>query len=188
MTEYPLVEASKYGGYRTATDLDILAFRFPGAGKLASSRTQTAATDSGVISYAPDPALGCDPQQADMLIGEVKEGRAELNRAAHDPAVLEAALSRFGCCGSDPAKVVVEALQHHGHARTRSGHTIRQIVFGSSSGQNDAKGAKVVSLGHVRRFLQDFVREHWDILRQEQLKDPVLGFLVMLEKAGKAPA
>src|SRR5262245_18598254 len=34
VTEYPIVEASKYGEYRTATDLDVLAFRFPGAGRL----------------------------------------------------------------------------------------------------------------------------------------------------------
>ena len=34
VTEYPSVEAPKYGEYRTATDLDVLAFRFPGAGRL----------------------------------------------------------------------------------------------------------------------------------------------------------
>ena len=34
VSEYPIVEASRRGGYRTATDLDILAFRFPGAGRL----------------------------------------------------------------------------------------------------------------------------------------------------------
>ena len=29
VTEYPLVEVCRYGNYRTATDLDLLAFRFP---------------------------------------------------------------------------------------------------------------------------------------------------------------
>jgi hypothetical protein len=29
VTEYPVIEACKFGGYRTATDLDVLAFRFP---------------------------------------------------------------------------------------------------------------------------------------------------------------
>ena len=186
VTEYPLVEASKYGGYRTATDLDILAFRFPGAGRLASIKSQPTTTGGSVISYVPDPALGCDPQQAEMLIGEVKEGRAELNPAAHDPTVLQAALTRFGCCGTDPVGMVVEALLRHGHTRTHSGHTLRLVVFGSSLGQHDTKGTKLVSLGHVRKFLQDFVHEHWDVLRHEQLKDPALGFLVMLEKASKA--
>lgn len=186
VTEYPLVETSRYAEHRTATDLDILAFRFPGAGRLVSTRGRAATTDSGVVTYAPDPALGCDPQQADMLIGEVKEGRAELNATTREPAVLEAALSRFGCCGPDSVRMVVDGLLRHGHTRTHSGHIIRLMVFGSAPGEHAAHGAKMVSLGHVRKFLQDFVQEHWDLLRQEQLKDPALGFLAMLEKAGRA--
>src|SRR5450759_1248657 len=66
--EYPVVEARPCGGFRTAPDLDILAFRFPGA------------------------ALGCGLFCAEMRIGEVQEGKAELNEAARDPAVLQAAL------------------------------------------------------------------------------------------------
>ena len=34
VTEYPVIEAVHYDGYRTITDLDILAFRFSGAGRL----------------------------------------------------------------------------------------------------------------------------------------------------------
>lgn len=188
VTEYPLVEVTRHGEYRTATDLDILAFRFPGAGRLVSRKGQAATTDIGVVNYAADPVLGCDPQQADMLLGEVKEGRAELNPAAREPAVLEAALSRFGCCGPDPVQKVVEVLLRQGRAQTHSGHIIRLVVFGSTAGQHEGHGAKVVWLGHVRKFLQDFVHEHWDVLRQEQLKDPALGFLLMLEKANRGMA
>jgi uncharacterized membrane protein YedE/YeeE len=32
VAEYPVLEASRHGGVRAATDLDVLAFRFPGAG------------------------------------------------------------------------------------------------------------------------------------------------------------
>ncbi len=80
MSEYPVVEARRYGGFRTATDLDILAFRFPGAGRLVPS-----GPDGDEHSYAPDPELGCRPDCAEMLIGEVKEGKAELNDAAPGP-------------------------------------------------------------------------------------------------------
>lgn len=39
VTASPVVEAMKSGEFRTATDLDLLAFRFPGAGRaLAASR------------------------------------------------------------------------------------------------------------------------------------------------------
>ncbi len=34
VAEYPFVEAMRQRGHRVATDLDILAFRFPGAGRL----------------------------------------------------------------------------------------------------------------------------------------------------------
>lgn len=30
VAEYPVLEALKHAGYRTVTDIDILAFRFPG--------------------------------------------------------------------------------------------------------------------------------------------------------------
>lgn len=33
-----------------------------------------------------------------MIVGEVKEGAPKLNPAMRDPAVLEAAFARFGCC------------------------------------------------------------------------------------------
>jgi hypothetical protein len=58
VSEYPVVEARRYGGFRTATDLDILAFRFPGAGRLVP--------DAGTgdhHTYAPDPELGCPSER-----------------------------------------------------------------------------------------------------------------------------
>lgn len=186
VTEYPIVEAMRYGEYRTATDVDILAFRFPGAGRQVSPNKT--GRDSGVLTYAPNPGLGCDPHQADMLIGEVKEGRADFNRGAREPAVLQAVLSRFGCCDAGSAAAVVNQLLRTEHAQTHSGHVVRLVVFGSAPGEHDACGAQVISLGHVRKFLEEFVQEHWDVPRQQQLKDPALGFLLMFEKASRGMA
>lgn len=98
VTEYPVAEVARNGGYRTATDLDVLAFRFPGAGRIVPSRRGARPGEPETILFAPDPELGCAAEQADMLIGEVKEGRAELNRGAREPAVLRAVLTRFRCC------------------------------------------------------------------------------------------
>lgn len=93
VTEYPVLEAARHG-IEAATDLDVLAFRFPGAGQIVPAKPGgrerwLAQTDS---------ALACPVDRVDMLIGEVKEGRAEINRAARDPEVLRAVLVRFGCC------------------------------------------------------------------------------------------
>lgn len=38
VSEYPVVEAMRHGGYRAAAELDILAVRFPDAGRRISGR------------------------------------------------------------------------------------------------------------------------------------------------------
>lgn len=68
VAEYPVIETMGRGkNYRVATDLDILAFRFPGAGRLIPGK------HSEETLYAPDPVLRCPHDRADMLVGEVKE-------------------------------------------------------------------------------------------------------------------
>jgi hypothetical protein len=181
VTEYPVVEAIRYGGYRTATDLDIFAFRFHGAGRLVPEGD--AGHLSGADSFAPDPALGSVGESADMIIGEVKEGRAELNQGARDPAVLRAALTRFGCCSAGHVRQVVEALLRKGHAKTPCGHRVRLVAFGSTIERNGNQKYAAVSFGHVVGFLQDYIQQHWEALRHTQFKDSTLGFLLTLEKA-----
>jgi hypothetical protein len=128
VTEYPVVEACRSGGYRTATDLDILAFRFPGAGRLVAREGSGFTGYADADTFTPDPELGSVTEQADMLIGEVKEGRAELNRGAKDPVVLRAVLTRFGCCQPQSVPEVVKELLQKGQARTHCGHVVRLVA------------------------------------------------------------
>jgi hypothetical protein len=93
VAEYPVLEAVGRGSHRMLTDLDLLAFRFPGAGRELAGRGERYTVPVEV--FEPDPALGQRSDRSDMIVAEVKEGRAELNRAARDPAVLRAALVRF---------------------------------------------------------------------------------------------
>ena len=119
VAEYPVLDATGPGGPRTITDLDILAVRLhraPGA--------------SGTVDAPLDPALGAGGG-ADMIVGEVKEGRPHPNPAMRDPAVLEAAFTRFGCCApTDAARLVAELLET-GRTVAPEGHTIRTVVFGN---------------------------------------------------------
>ena len=131
--------------------------------------------------FTLDPALGRPGDLADMLVGEVKEGRVRLNAAARDRAVLRAGLTRFGCCTPEEAPQVVAELGRVGHAKTHSGHEIRLVAFGSILGEKPV-GYTAIPLGHVVAFLQDHLRRHWDLVRHVQTKEPVLGFLLMLEK------
>jgi hypothetical protein len=188
VTEYPLVEVCKYGNYRTATDLDVLAFRFPGAGRLVPFELGKATINGATETFVSDPQLGAAADQPEMLIGEVKEGHAELNAAARDPAVLRAALTRFGCCPPEHVAPVIQALLQHGRAQTHCGHIVRLIAFGSLPPLSNPGKYTVVSLGHVHEFMQAYIREHWEVLCHTQFKDPAFGFEMILEKTRRACA
>jgi len=183
VTEFPVVEALDGGGYRTATDLDVLAFRFARAASDPSTHGREGV--SGDEPRFPDSELGVPVTASDMLIGEVKEGRADMNKAMHDPAVLAAALVRFGCCEAEQAPEIVGTTLSRGSAMTPGGHRIRMVMFGSSP-TGTRSGVRVIALGHVVRFLESHIHRHWDLLHQVQSKDPAFGFLLTLEKARRA--
>lgn len=177
VTEYPVIEAVERGGYRMVTDLDILALRFPGAGRLIPSKTGMEAI------FTTDQKLACSTDHTEMIVAEVKEGRAELNENAKDPMVLRTMLTRFGCCHASDVDKVVTSLLRTGDTITPSGHRIRLMAFGSIMPEKRKKGYKIILLKHVVRFLQEYIREHWEILHHGQFKHPAFGFLVSLEKA-----
>jgi hypothetical protein len=179
VTEYPVIARVRGGTYRTATDLDLLAVRFPYAGHVALGKSAARDEDYNVL----DPALRVDPGQPDMLIGEVKEGRGELNAAATDPGVLRAALLGFGCCPHADAPRIVEELVRDGHARLPNGHMIRSIVFASTRGEQPFNKYLFMSLGHVLSFLRKYLDEYWEVLRHADSKDQAFGFLMTLAKA-----
>jgi len=183
VTEYPVIQAERDGGYRTVTDLDILAVRFPGAGRAIPK--EGASGKSNWTVWPPDPLLGVDTERTDLIIGEVKEGRAELNPAARDPLVLQIALTRFGCCSPKQAPELVEQILRKGQVLADSKHRIRLVAFGSTALSEDLSRHAAISLGHVTNFLRDFIRQHWDVLRNADFKDSTFGFLVVLEKATK---
>lgn len=178
VAEYPVIEAYREGrGYRTVTDLDMLAVRFPGAGRWVPGK---GGTRQGVL-LPPDPELGVSGDETDMIIGEVKEGRAGLNPGLRSRTVLETALVRFGCCGRTDVPDVSTRLLEKGHARTRHGHNVRFVAFGSS-GDKNAPCHTTIGLGHVLGFLDDYIREYWDVLHNADFKDSAFGLLVLMEK------
>ena len=185
VSEYPVLEAFGQGDHRTATDIDILAIRFPHACQLVPYRGRR--DDQDVELQTPDAALGVDPHAVDMIIAEVKIGAAELNRAATDPAVLRAALMRFGCCDHDATFRIVDTLLRDGHAVTPTGHQIRMVAFGSVAPAGHHR-YRVVLLRDVVAFLRRHLRDHWEIVHRADFKDPAFSFLMMLEKAGCASA
>ena len=181
VSEYPILELTARGEYQAATDIDILAFRFPGVARLIPIGNGRNGRDYAV--HAIDPELRAPIDQPDMIVGEVKEGKARINEAARDIDVLQAALARFGCCSGEDARDVARRLLRAGQTSTPCGHRLRMLIFASIESDRDTYSCQVISLGHVAGYLRDYLRKHWEALRHLQLKDPALGFLATLEKA-----
>lgn len=179
VTEYPVIAARRDGTYRTATDLDVLAFRFPKAGRLVPGRRPGLDDDQILL----DAALGVPSDHADMLVGEVKEGRAELNDAANDPSVLRAVLASFGCCSREEADAVAAHLLRSGRVTLPNGHTVRTAILASVTAGADTRRHLVISLSHVVSFLREYLATHWELLRHSDHKDPAFGFLMTIAKA-----
>lgn len=181
VTEYPVLERLRTGEHRMVTDLDVVAFRLSGAGPIESAPE----SKPGVVLalQEPDPLLGRRRGESDMIVAEVKEGHAELNRAVSDPRVLEAALVRFGCCAPGEVARAVRKLIRQGQVETGHGHRVRLLAFGTTVPQATPRGYTAIPLGHVASFLRAHLRENWEIVRNAQISDPALGFLSLLEKA-----
>jgi hypothetical protein len=178
VTEYPIIEALDGGAYRVATDIDIMAVRLPGAGRLIPGTRSRRVRKQAV--FEPDPALNTTDQSVDLLIGEVKEGRAILNEGARNAEVLRSVLSRFGGKAAKEVDGVVTQLLKKGEARLDQGPRVRVVAFGSSGAPR--RSYHVITLGHILEFFRETVDQHWGIMHQAQFKHPGLGFLMLQEK------
>ena len=181
--EYPIIAGAGRNGFRTITDIDILAFRFPSGEPMAKKARKT---PKGLDVSGLDPGLDVPVEQIDMIIGEVKEGRVGINTGIRNPEVLRTVISRFGEVGETDR--VVQQLLRSGNAMIEPQYSIRLIAFGSFPPGEAVPPCRIISLGHVLEFLQAYVRKHWHMLRHLQFKDPAFGFLMTLEKARRGGA
>ncbi|MGZ5432418.1 MAG: hypothetical protein ACXW31_10440 [Thermoanaerobaculia bacterium] len=181
--ESPIIAGAGRSGFRTITDIDILAFRFP-TGEPMANKVRKA--PKGLDVTGLDAGLAVPTDSIDMIIGEVKEGRVNINTGIRDPEVLRTVIDRFGQVGD--TNRVVEHLLHTGTAVIPPAYSVRLIAFGSFPPGSQVPPCRIISLGHVLQFLQEYVRKHWDMLRHLQFKDPAFGFLMTLEKARRGGA
>ncbi len=177
VAEYPVLEALRRARARSVTDLDMLAFRFPQA-----AHDVVRGRGHGPLGVTPDPVLGAPVDRPDMIVGEIKEGAARFNPATRDPAVLEIALARFGCCSAEEMEPVVRSLLSRGRAETPAGHVVRMVAFGAAPEAADPQRWTTVPMAHVVGFLRGYLEQHWDVLRHAQLREQGLSMLALLEK------
>jgi hypothetical protein len=176
VTEYPILESVGLTT-RNVTDIDVLAIRFPGAGGLASE------APTGGLRIPPDPQLDVSDEQIEVIIGEVKEGAAELNKAAREPAVIAAALRRFGALRPEVVNQIVAELLEDGEAFHPAGIRVRQMVFATKPPTRRNHAYLWVNIGGIATWMQEQVAENWEAIKTVQSKDPALSFLLLFEKA-----
>jgi len=177
VAEFP-IGAAGADGIEAVTDVDLIAVRFPLAQPLAAGPAH---------ATPPDSALEVGEDGMDLLICEVKEGKARVNPNLNRADTLHATLERLGCCAPHHVGHHVQALlqrgtaemEHPGWIRCRA----RLAVFAGRSG--DARLAPlVISLGHAAREICRFLQEHREALHAMRLTQPALAHLHLLEKLG----
>lgn len=178
VTEYPVLEMLATGEYRTVTDVDILALRIPGAGRYGD--------ESDLPIIATDPRLDVDDGRLDMIIGEVKEGKAELNASARDPAVLNAALRRFGRIDDATSEDLIAQLLEDGEAFHPAGPRVRLCAFGGRPPYVESVPYHWLLHADLIRYIHATLSEHWTAAQTIQSKDPALSFILLEEKAARA--
>ena len=180
VTEFPVIELLASGEYRSVTDVDILALRIPGAGRTDESDP----TRSPFI--ASDPALDIDETRLDMIVGEVKEGKAELNAAARDPAVLTAGLRRFGYIDDETVTDLIQQLLGDGEAFHPGGARIRLCAFGGRPPYRRDASYHWMLHADLTSYIHETLTDHWAAAQTIQSKDPALSFIMLMEKAARA--
>ena len=180
LSEWEVQREESDGTYRTLTDVDVMAVRFPGAVSVGDPHGHTGCT-SMVID---DAVLGLEDAMTDVIIGEVKQGPAELNPATKDHAVLHSMLRRVEWLYESSLIGVIEGLQTDGVSVTaaRGGGTIRTRLV--AFGRSDVDDLTVISYGHIITKLLGVFSEHEDAFRPVQFKEPAPAFLRLLLKAG----
>jgi hypothetical protein len=180
VTEYPVLELMEDGEYRTVTDVDVLAVRIPGAGRGGG---EVAGTFVGV-----DPDLDVDLERIDLIIAEVKEGRADLNASARDPKVLRAALNRFGALGEERVSRVIHDLLEDGEADHPDGPRVRLMAFGARPPTQRDTSHMWRLHGDIAGYMYRRIGQNWSAAQAIQSKDPALSFMLLLAKAVRGEA
>lgn len=174
LDEVPIVLPDGLGGYRTHTDVDIVAVRFP--------RVRMGVPDAEGRIADPidtDPTLDVPADAIDVIIGEVKEGRAHLNRAVRTPQTLRMGLARVGVCDERELEWTVDSLADHAAVRLDDSMPVRQVrlvAFGSGTSRR-TDTHHVVSLKDAWEFMRDLVEREHEFLLPASIPDPIVGLL-----------
>lgn len=180
LSEFEVQRRDKKGRFKTVTDIDIMGIRFPGDVYIGDPH-KPADCEMLVID---DPVLDLEDDTIDVIVGEVKQGQAELNPGIKDHGVLHSMLRRVEWIYHDGIDDVITGLQRDSIHRSPSkgGGIVRTrlVAFGRSRFSN----LNTVALGHIVTTMLEFFEEHEDAFRPIQFREPAPAFLSLLLKSG----
>lgn len=178
LTELP-VQLAERQGYRTATDVDVLAVRLPHAAETVPSKRPHTLD----LLLGQDPVLENDQSRTEVLVVEVKRGHGAINRSLHDPAVLRFALRRTGCCPTEMIEAHAVTLAREGALETSSpaGHPCRIRIAAFAAEPVALPGVLCIGLGHCLEFIRDRLGRYEDELRGAYFRDPVLNLVGLVD-------
>jgi hypothetical protein len=187
LSEFEVQRQVEDGSYKTITDIDIMAIRMPGAVVLEDPQGLSAhETRDCDLLLLDDPVLHLEKDCVDVIIGEVKQGDADLNPGIKDHGVLHSMLGRVAWLYERPdLEPVVAGLQanlvHHASARGGIGRIRTRLV---AFGRSPSSDLNTISTSHVVSTLLRFFEEHEEAFRPVQFRDPAPAFLRLLLKSG----
>lgn len=179
-----LVGQGKPYRYHTATDIDILAVRFPNAAVVVPREYGSVEDD---LHLDIDPNLDLQDDTVDVLIAEVKSGRPRLNEGMRDRDVLYATIRRVDPGFDASIDETIEALIRHGVAHSKSAGKkwrFRLVAFGEGQPAPEGGPYTVVQMTHVAAFIVKMLNEHHQVWKDAQFGDPVLDLLHFFDKLG----
>jgi hypothetical protein len=182
LSEFEVQRKDEAGVFKTITDIDIMAMRMPGEVFIGDPH----ADDGCELLLLEDPVLQLEEDCVDVIIGEVKQGGADLNPGIKDHGVLHSMLRRVAWlyAGADLEPVIAGLqanLVHHAPARGGEGRIrTRLVAFGRSASSD----LNTVSMSHVVSTLLRFFEDNAEAFRPVQFRDPAPAFLRLLLKAG----
>jgi hypothetical protein len=180
LTEFEVQRKVKNKGYETVTDVDVMGVRYPGHVHAADEHNPKRRKRLLV----EDETLQLNLDEVDVIIGEVKQGKAVWNPGLTSHHTLHAVMSRVEWLYDDPVSNVVEQLAEKpvcvSNARGGGKIRTRLVAFGRSP-VNDIN---TISLTHVFEFLVDYFERFDDVLKPAQLKAPSAALVRLLVKTG----
>lgn len=180
LSEFELQARNERGLFESVTDVDIMAIRFPGDVVVGDPHDRV---EARMLTIA-DPALLLEPDQIDVIIGEVKQGLAEFNPGLRRHLVLHSMLRRIEWLLVDDLSPIVDDLARRNLCMVpgRGGGMVRVRLV--AFGRADHNDLHTIGHGHIVTTMLGFLSGLDDAFRPVQFRDPAPAMLNLLLKSG----